>query len=306
MKRAIFPAAVGLALSAAASAAAPADKPIEWIRGPAAASIEDLAGIQVPEGYVFTGKDGTIRVMEMMGNLTTGREAGFLAPEAVFSSRSSESWFVVFEFEKIGYVKDDEKNEIDAAKLLAQMSEGVKASNAERKKRGLPAMEVVRWAVEPHYDEATNNLEWGLLLRTEDGGEVVNYEIRLLGRKGVMQCTLVLDSSRLAAALPGFRSLLSSYTFKSGHKYAEYRPGDRIAKIGLAALVAGGAAAVAAKTGLLKYVWKYLIFIVMAIVVFFKRIWRRYFGKQTSLDEDYEVASPSAPKGDGKAKGEEA
>jgi len=257
---------------------------IDWVKGPGKAEIEKFAEIDLPKGYVFTGKKGTIAVMKMMGNLVTGQEAGFFAPEAIFDKNSKKNWFVVFEFNPIGYVKDDEKKNIDAAKLLETMKAGTIEGNKERTKMGLPTLEVIGWAVEPHYDEKTHNLEWGLKLKSETGGEVVNYEVRLLGRDGVMQSTLVLGPGQLEKTLPEFRSLLATYDFRKGQRYAEYKPGDKIAKFGLLALIGGGAIAVAAKTGLLKYVWKYIIFIVMGVVMFVKKIWDRVFRKKESVD----------------------
>jgi len=257
---------------------------VDWIKGPGKVSIEKFAEVDLPKGYVFAGKKGTIAVMKMMGNLVTGQEAGFIAPEKIFDKDSKQNWFVVFEFNPVGYVKDDEKNSIDSAKLLESMKEGTKQGNKERTKMGFPTLEVVGWAVEPHYDEKTHNLEWGLKLKAETGGEVVNYEVRLLGRNGVMQSTLVLGPDQLKRTLPEFRSLLGTYSFIKGQRYAEYKPGDKIAKFGLLALIGGGAIAVAAKTGLLKYVWKYIIFIVMAVVMFVKKIWDKFFGKRESVD----------------------
>ena len=51
------------------------------------------------------------------------------------------------------------------------------------------------------------------------------------------------------------KTILKSFDFNSGEKYSEWKPGDHVAEIGLAALVVGGAAAVAAKTGF----WKVLL-----------------------------------------------
>ena len=76
---------------------------------------------------------------------------------------------------------------------------------------------------------------------------VVNYNTRLLGRRGVMTVSLVVDPNQVAATVPAFNDLLKSYSFNSGQGYAEFRAGDKIAKYGLTALVAGGAGAVAAK-----------------------------------------------------------
>jgi uncharacterized membrane-anchored protein len=63
--------------------------------------------------------------------------------------------------------------------------------------------------------------------------------------------------------LPGYRALLADYSFQSGHRYAEYRQGDKVAQYGLAALIAGGAAVGAAKLGL--FAW---------LAVFFKKAWK--------------------------------
>ena len=46
-----------------------------------------------------------------------------------------------------------------------------------------------------------------------------------------------------------FKTLVPGYEFADGEKYGEFKPGDHVAEIGLAALITGGAAAVAAKKG---------------------------------------------------------
>ena len=76
-----------------------------------------------------------------------------------------------------------------------------------------------------------------------------------------------------------YQALLNDFSYKTGERYAEYRQGDKLAKYGLAALIAGGAAAVAVKTGLfaslillLKKAWKLVVIAVAAIVAWFKRL----------------------------------
>jgi uncharacterized membrane-anchored protein len=46
--------------------------------------------------------------------------------------------------------------------------------------------------------------------------------------------------------------LLQNYSFNEGEKYSEFRSGDKIAEYGLSALIVGGAAAAAVKTGAFK------------------------------------------------------
>ncbi|HEV8267492.1 MAG TPA: DUF2167 domain-containing protein, partial [Thermoanaerobaculia bacterium] len=155
-------------------------------------------------------------------------------------------------------VKDDDKDKIDAAKILKGIQEGTEAANENRRKHGQPTLSVTGWDEAPHYDSATHNLVWVLRGRSSDGHEFVNYNVRLLGREGFTSATLVSDPGTLATLKPRLSSLLSGFQYKGGKRYAEWMPGDKVAKYGLAALVAGGAGVAAAKLGLLAGLGKLL------------------------------------------------
>ena len=96
-----------------------------------------------------------------------------------------------------------------------------------------------------------------------------------------MQATLVADPEEFSLILHDFRSLLAGYEFQTGHRYAEFREGDKIAEYGLTALVVGGAAAVAAKTGLLSKIWKFLVAGVLVLAAFFKKLFSRRKSQRT-------------------------
>ena len=259
-------------------AVADAQDKIDWQKGPVKVDIDSYAEIDVPQGYVFTGKEGTKKAMKLMGNLLTNKEVGMIAPASLLDPKAKDKpWFVVFEYDPIGYVKDDEKDAIDADGLLKTFRENNRRANTERAKQGLQVLEVAGWAVKPHYDEQTHNLEWGLDLKEKQGeadmGNTVNYEVRLLGRNGVMSSTLVLSKEDLDTILPDFRKLLKSCEFNSGLRYAEFKQGDKIAQYGLTALIGGGAVAVAAKSGLLKNLWKILVAAAVGVGALLKRLW---------------------------------
>jgi uncharacterized membrane-anchored protein len=246
-------------------------KSINWKRGPAEADIGTSAKIKVPEGYMFTGGDGTRKLLEAMGNPTNGDELGFLSP-------TNLQWFVVFEFSDVGFVKDDDKDKLDPQKLLSTIKRGTEQGNKLRAKMGSAPMTIVGWEVSPKYNEQTHNLEWAIRAESE-GHPVVNYNTRLLGREGVMEAALVIKPEKLKETLPMFQELLTGYTYKTGHTYAEYKKGDKLAKYGLAALITGGAAAVAVKTGmlsglilLLKKGAKAVVVAVVALVAWIKRL----------------------------------
>jgi uncharacterized membrane-anchored protein len=73
--------------------------------------------------------------------------------------------------------------------------------------------------------------------------------------------------------VPNFESLLSGFSFLPGGSYAEFRSGDKIAKYGLATLVAGGATALAVKTGLLAKLWKLIVVGLAGLAGLLKRAW---------------------------------
>jgi uncharacterized membrane-anchored protein len=90
-----------------------------------------------------------------------------------------------------------------------------------------------------------------------------------------MRVVLVAGPTDMDKAMPQYRTLLSQFSYKPGSNYAEFKPGDKIAKYGLSALVVGGAAAVAAKTGVFKWLGKALIAAAVAASAFFKKLFGR-------------------------------
>ncbi|NIF82098.1 DUF2167 domain-containing protein [Comamonas sp. Tr-654] len=246
MFKSIAAAVVGLSLSLGvwakteATQELPAEiKALHWQES-GKGEIADKASVRIPSGYAFLGEADTSKLLQAFGNPPSS-DHFLIAPKSL-------NWFAVFSYDDTGYVKDDEK--IDADDLLKSMQSGDKAGNEQRKKLGLEALYTDGWQVPPHYDTATKRLEWGLRLRGESGEKNVNYTSRILGRSGVMTATLVSDTATLAQNTEEFKKVLAGFDYNSGQTYAEFKNGDKVAAIGLGALVLGGAAAVATKKGL--------------------------------------------------------
>lgn len=240
---------------------------IKWQQGPSSGALGNLAQIKIPEKYIFAASEDTKLLMEAMQNPVSGRELGFLAPEKA-------RWFIVFEYDDTGYIRDDEKGSLDAAAMLASIKAGNEEGNKERERRGWAKFEITGWQQEPRYDEKTHNLEWAIQGQS-DGKPVVNYNTRILGRGGVMRVTLVAGPDELQATLPQYKAALADFSYNTGHKYAEYRQGDKLATYGLSALVVGGATAAAVKSGAFKWLWKVGGFAVLAALGFAKKLFGR-------------------------------
>ena len=249
----------------------PSPPPIQWSRGPTTAKLGTIGEINVPKGYVFADATGARKFLELTQNPSSGDELGIIAPQS-----DQDTWFVLFEFKDLGYVKDDDKQSLDAAKILVNIQKGTEDANAERQKRGWKAFHVNGWYTNPYYDSETNNLTWAVN-GSEDNGvnPTVNYSVRILGRRGTMNVDLVLDPGDLSGVEPKFKSLMTGFHFTGGNRYAEFVQGDKVASYGLTALIAGGATAVAIKTGLFAKLWKFLVFIVLAIVAAIKKLFTK-------------------------------
>jgi uncharacterized membrane-anchored protein len=243
---------------------------LAWVHGPADANIGSLATIEVRKGLSFLDGPNTRKFLEL--NLNPPRDNHYTL------SSQDYSWFAVFYFENVGYVKDDEK--LDPDSLLKSLQSSDERANGERKRLNMPAIHTVGWHVPPHYDAETKRLEWGVKLRQSDvGTDVVNYTIRILGRRGVMHVTLVSDPQELDKDIVAFKSALGGYGFTSGERYSEFKAGDKVAEYGLAALVLGGAGAVAMKSGfgkaLIKFIGIGVVALFGTIAAFFRKFSRR-------------------------------
>ncbi|MEM6368597.1 MAG: DUF2167 domain-containing protein [Myxococcota bacterium] len=234
----------------------------------------DRAEIGIPLDHRFLDGAEASRLLTEMGNISDGDELGLIGSDEL-------EWFVIFFFDDIGYVQDDEKDELDADALAETIRENLEYSNQIREERGLMTMQFAGWAMEPRYNENNQQLEWASRLSSLDG-DVVNYNTRVLGRKGVMRVILVTDPSELEATLPQFNSVMQNFRFLDGERYAQYTTGDKIAEYGLVALIAGGAGALAVKTGLfasllvfLKKGFKFVILGLVAVGAAVKKVFSR-------------------------------
>ncbi|MEE8581389.1 MAG: DUF2167 domain-containing protein [Myxococcota bacterium] len=249
-------------------------------QGPGTFPIDgELAAIDLDESYLFLDAENSRKLMEIYQNPSSEREAATVIPAS-----QDENWYLIFEWEPMGYVEDADA-ELDADVILQAIRESTAAANEEREKRGWATMQIAGWHEPPSYDSSTNHLTWSIIGESE-GQKNVNYIVKLLGRRGVMTATLVASPDELPLAAAQTNRLLTHYRFQAGHSYAEFVPGDdQLAEIGLAALIVGGAGAALVKSGLLARFWK---FIVLGVVGLGAAIKRFFFGTRA---EDQPITS---------------
>ena len=162
------------------------------------------------------------------------------------------------------------------------MKEGTEDHNDARKEAGFEAVHLIGWAEKPHYDASAKKLYWAKELNFEGSlAHTLNYDVRVLGREGVLSMNAVASMDQIEQIRAEMRPLIDVAEFNEGYRYAEFNAKtDRMAEYGLAALIAAG---VGAKLGLfaklgvfLLAMKKFIIIGLVALGAFLKRL----FGKK--------------------------
>jgi uncharacterized membrane-anchored protein len=159
-----------------------------------------------------------------------------------------DTWGAVLTYSPDGYVSDGDAKSADYDEILRTSQSGEADENAERKSAGLPSVHLVGWAQPPTYDQQHHALIWAREIQFGDQPEnVLNYDIRTLGRRGILSMNMVSGMSKLAEVRAAATDLQQIAGFNAGAQYTDYQAGDATAGYGLAGLVAAGLGAAAAK-----------------------------------------------------------
>lgn len=210
---------------------------------------DDLATFDLPDTFVFLGSADAERVLEAWGNPPSSEPPlGMLMPAGV-SPFEAASWAVTVQYEESGYVSDEDAAKIDYAEMLKDMQDELREANPQREQQGFENIQLIGWAAPPHYDAAEKKLYWAKELQFGDAKEhTLNYNIRVLGRKGVLVLNFVAGMEQLPEIEQNVGKVLAMTEFNPGSRYVDFNPSmDKVAAYGLGALIAGK---VAAKAGL--------------------------------------------------------
>ena len=199
----------------------------------------------------------------------------------IFANGSNQDFYdyaIEVNFEKTGYVSDEDAANIDYDDMLKDIIKSTNDANPQREKLGYPAITMKGWAANPKYDAENHRLHWAKLLHFNGEEEnTLNYNLRFLGRKGVLQFNFIAAEGALDIVNKDLEAVAKIASFDDGHKYSEFNAAtDDVAAYGVAGLIAGGA--VAKKLGLLGALLLFLKkgwFIILAAFAFIGRLFTK-------------------------------
>lgn len=222
--------------------------------GPARIVLAGEALLQLPPDHVFVPMPAAARLVKAMGNTPDPHLVGLIFPG------HQDNWMMAVQYEKTGHIREDDARDWNVDDLLRSVRAGTERGNEERRRTGLPEIEVLGWAEKPHYDATKHRLAWAVAARDKgsvQSDEGANYNTYVLGRDGYFKLDLVTDLDDLPAQKPAADAILDSLQYLDGKNYSDFNPAtDPVADFGLTSLVAGiaakklGASALALEWGL--------------------------------------------------------
>ncbi len=183
-------------------------------------------------------------------------------------------WAIIVSYVDDGYVQDSDAASMDFNELLTEMQRDADAESASLREQGFAAAQLLGWAEPPHYDSTEKKLYWAQrLLFDGDSVPTLNYNVRILGRRGFLVLNAVADDGMLSTVSTGSRSILAATEFAAGHRYEDFDSSlDKVAAYGIGGLIAGK---LLIKAGLFKLLLKPLIIVLVLFGGVFAKIFKR-------------------------------
>ncbi|WP_200975445.1 DUF2167 domain-containing protein [Echinicola sp. 20G] len=238
---------------------------------------DNIATLQVPEGYKYLDTEQSSYVLtELWGN-PPEEVLGLLFPEDIGPMSDDFTYAVEINYAEEGYIDDEDAQEIDYDDLLEEMQSDTDEANSYRIEEGYEKIELVGWASEPFYDYKSKKLHWAKELKFgEQEINTLNYNIRILGRKGYLNMNAISNMEALPIVKQDINDILASVEFNDGYRYGDFNPEvDEIAAYGIGGLIAGK---MLAKTGFFVLLLKFWKVIALAVGGFFTAFRKKIFG----------------------------
>ncbi|WAC11506.1 DUF2167 domain-containing protein [Dyadobacter pollutisoli] len=233
--------------------------------------------LTVPAGYKFMSKaDAEYVVFDFWGNPRSEGLLGMIVKQD-YSIVDESAWAFVVTYENSGFVKDEDAEDIDYDEMMEELQGEEEETNAARVKEGYSAVHITGWAAKPFYDKKNNILHWAKSIKFgEDADTTLNYDVRILGRKGVLSLNAVGSLSQIGDIKKHVPDIIHIAQFKEGSRYTDFDPEiDKVAAYTIGGLVAGK---LLAKVGLFALLLKNIKLVIFALIAIFGALKNRILG----------------------------
>jgi uncharacterized membrane-anchored protein len=248
--------------------------------------------LNVPAGFKYLNAQQSNYVLsDLWGNPPQTGVLGMIFPEQS-GPFGDNSYAFVITYDPMGFVKDEDADKTDYDELLKNIQKEEVEENKARAAQGYAAINMVGWASKPFYDKNKKVLHWAKNLHFADQEEnTLNYEVRILGRKGVLSMNAIASMSELDSVKKDIDKVLAMPSFTEGNAYKDFDSNtDNVAAWTIGGLVAGK---VLLKVGFWAVLGKFFIAAWKFILIGLVAVWggiKKFLGKKPLVEDNHSVS----------------
>ncbi|WP_290794469.1 DUF2167 domain-containing protein [Flavihumibacter sp. UBA7668] len=179
--------------------------------------------MKVPSGYYFIDAVQSRYILETIwGNVPDEEVLGMIVRSDFLPGEINNDYSFVISYSPVGYIPTDETPDFDHNELLEDIQDQLQESNKKRLENGFNALQAENWVMVPYFDNYKKALYWATELKVNGSDEaLINYNLRLLGKNGVLKINAVGTMDQLPAIKQVLPYILAQTEFLEGFRYAD-------------------------------------------------------------------------------------
>ncbi|KYP15727.1 DUF2167 domain-containing protein [Flavihumibacter sp. CACIAM 22H1] len=190
---------------------------------------EQSVRMKVPSGYYFIDANQSRYILETVwGNVPDEEVLGMIVRSDFLPSEINNDYSFVISYSPTGYIPTGQTTDFDHRELLEEVQNQLQESNKKRLEKGFNALQAEKWIMVPYFDSYKKAVYWATELKVNGSDEsLVNYNLRLLGKNGVLKINAVGTIDQLPAIKKVLPYLLAQTSFIEGFRYEDYSPEEQ-------------------------------------------------------------------------------
>ena len=231
-----------------------ASESLNWIDGPQKMNfVQANSKIDINSNYAILENEDANQFMYW----SNGVQFSYVK---IYAFNLNDNSQIYFFYDDAGYVKTDDWTKVDPDAFINEIRENYKASNDERQKNNLSYVVDVNWKKKPYLDGINNSVYYALNVSWSDNSSTQEGTALILGREGY-------TTGKYIAGDNGYNeqtllNLSKIHKFNATKEYKDWKSGDKVAAVGIGALLASTLGIKALKPG-----------IVAGVLLFLKKFW---------------------------------
>tara|TARA_B100000953_G_scaffold177792_1_gene146412 strand:+ start:89 stop:976 length:888 start_codon:yes stop_codon:yes gene_type:complete len=215
---------------------------LNWKEGPSLVNYNEAnSKINISSNFSILEKEDAHQILYWLNG------TNFDHVDVYAINKSNEQY--MFFYTDSGYVKTDDWTDVDPDQFIKEIRENYKTSNDTRKKNGQPTILNVSWKKKPYLDGVYNSVYYALNVDWSDNKSSAEGTAIILGKEGYTTASYVAGDNGYQEQM--LLNLSKIHKFNATKEYKDWKSGDKVAAVGIGALLATTLGVKALKPGII-------------------------------------------------------